>query len=118
MKTILIVEDEFDILSALKMIFTLEQYQILTASNGQLALQMMATRRPDLVLTDWMMPEMDGAELCHRMKADPALAGIPIIMMSAGLSAPQGSRLWNRFLSKPVEIEDLLALVEQYLTTA
>jgi CheY-like chemotaxis protein len=116
MKTILIVDDEFDILSALKMIFTLEQYQVLTASNGRAALHVLTDNRPDLILTDWMMPEMDGIELCRLVRSDPKIARIPLIMMSAARSAPDGESHWNQFLSKPVEVEALLALVKQFLT--
>ncbi len=115
MKTILIVDDEFDILSALKMIFALEQYQVLTASNGRAALHVLTDNQPDLILTDWMMPEMDGTELCRLVKADSAIAHIPIVMMSAAPRAPDGDVYWDKFLRKPVEIDLLLALVKSYI---
>jgi CheY-like chemotaxis protein len=114
MKTILIVDDELDILSALELIFTIERYRVLTASNGLTALNLLSHSRPDVILTDWMMPEMDGVTFCRAVRSDPALSDIPIIVSSAAPAAPLGAAYWNRFLSKPVEIADLLALVHEF----
>lgn len=116
MKTILIVDDELDILSALEIIFTIAQYRVLTAANGLIALALLSHSRPDVILTDWMMPEMDGVAFCRAVRNDPTLSTIPIIVSSAAPSAPVGASYWNRFLSKPVEIVDLLALVHEYAT--
>ena len=116
MKTILIVDDENDILSALEIVFRIEQYEVLTAANGRLALDLLNDNHPDVILTDWMMPEMDGVAFCRAVRSDPALSTIPIIVSSASPAVPVGKAYWNRFLSKPVEIEDLLALVHEYAT--
>jgi CheY-like chemotaxis protein len=114
MKTILIVDDELDILSALKAIFTIEQYQVFTATNGRVAMEVLQHVHPDVILTDWMMPEMNGVELCREVRSDPNLTGIPIVVSSAAATHPQGQPYWDHFLSKPVEIRDLLDLIRDF----
>jgi len=116
MKMILIVDDENDILSALEIVFTIEQYRVLTAANGRAALDLLIYNHPDVILTDWMMPEMDGIAFCRAVRSDPTLSGIPIIVSSAAPSLPAGTAYWNHFLSKPVEIPSLLALVQTFVT--
>ena len=58
-------------------------YSVVTASSGAEALDVAAAERPDLILLDVMMPEMDGFECCRRLKSDPALASIPVVMVTA-----------------------------------
>ena len=69
MHSILLVDDEPEILAAWRLILENEGYEVGCASNGAEAVARMRSVVPDLIITDWMMPVMDGAELCRRLKA-------------------------------------------------
>lgn len=83
-KTILIVDDHADIRRLIRMTLEFEDFNIHEVGDGDAALGLAATTRPDVVLLDVMMPgAIDGLEVCRRMKADPALAGTQVILLSA-----------------------------------
>src|SRR5687768_9834911 len=85
MSTILIVEDDIHIRNVLAEVLEDEGYTTLGAANGWLALETLAsTSRPDLIITDIMMPVMDGLRMCASVQSNPATASIPIMVMSAG----------------------------------
>lgn len=85
MKKILIVDDQIEVRELVQVTLEIGDYQILTAENGQEALELAQTEYPDIILMDIMMPgsEVDGLEACRRLKANPATAGITIVMLSA-----------------------------------
>ena len=114
MKTVLVVDDEMDIVSAVRSILESEGYSVITAVNGALALEAMRASRPDCAIVDLMMPVMDGLELMRVAKADEALRKIPIVLMSA--ADPRGKQEdygWVAFLHKPFRISALLRAIEQ-----
>ncbi|MFY2561105.1 response regulator [Corallococcus terminator] len=115
MKRLLIVDDELAIVEALQDILSVEGYGILTAFNGAEGLQRMAEVRPDLVLLDLMMPVMDGREMLRRMRDDPALRTIPVVVMSAGRISEEERRSSARFLAKPFELDLLLETIAELL---
>jgi DNA-binding response OmpR family regulator/anti-sigma regulatory factor (Ser/Thr protein kinase) len=78
----LVVDDNVDLQNFLRGELS-DQYCVMTASNGRIALEKMERRQPDIILTDLMMPEMDGIELCRRVKSDEKYAAIPLIVISA-----------------------------------
>ena len=120
MSTILIVEDDTHIRTVLAELLEDEGYTTLGAANGRLALQALAsTSRPDLIITDIMMPVMDGLRLCASVQADPATASIPIMVMSAGTNQhlTDGCR-YAAFLAKPFQITTVLDMVSTVLTRA
>ncbi len=82
---LLLVDDSEDFLDYLSGILSSE-YNVITATDGQAALNKMETLRPDIVLTDVMMPNMDGNELCRKIKANPATTHIPVVMLTARLT--------------------------------
>jgi CheY-like chemotaxis protein len=111
-KTILVVDDELDIVDVLSDLLTAEGYRVITASNGREGLTRLAEARPDLVLLDRMMPVVDGAEMLRLMREDASLGGIPVVMMSAA----EGRRLSQElgcaaFLKKPFDLGTLLDTV-------
>jgi CheY-like chemotaxis protein len=113
--TVLVVDDEFDILEALKGILELEGYRVRGAPNGALALRAMQESPPDLVLADLMMPVMDGLELLKAARSDPRLAQVPVVLMSAlRPKVPQSEYGWRAFLQKPFDLDALLRLVAEH----
>ena len=80
---ILLVDDQLANLDVLRHVLEREGYQVLLAPNGEVALRNAARALPDLILLDVTMPEMDGHEVCRRLKADAATADIPVIFCTA-----------------------------------
>lgn len=83
MPTALVVDDEFGIVDVLETILTDEGYRVLTACNGKQGLERLSTERPDVVLLDFMMPILGGAEMLAAMASEPAYQAIPVIMISS-----------------------------------
>ena len=81
--TILVVKDDQPVLELLVELLEPEGYQVFSATSAKRALELTATVRADLILCDVVMPEMNGLELCHRLKSDPETASIPVMMVSA-----------------------------------
>ncbi len=112
MKTILIVEDEQAIAEMLAAILEETDYQVVIAGNGQEAWAKLETTRPDLILSDIMMPIMDGRTLCKKLQAHPTYRSIPRVLMSAAydsVSPSDGNPA--AFLKKPFALQELLATV-------
>lgn len=120
MKTILLVEDEFGIAGVLCLLLEDEGYRVLSAANGRQGLDRLAENRPDLVVSDFMMPLMDGATLGRAMREDPAYKDIPLIMMSAVPEEAVRAHFdgYTAFLRKPFAISDFFALVARILGDA
>lgn len=114
MSKLLIVDDEVAILEALMDILEVEGYAVSTASNGAEGLASVGKSRPDLILLDLMMPVMDGQEMLRRLKDDPSLRTIPVVVMSAG-RVNKSDLHGSHFLAKPFELDDLLDTVAKEL---
>lgn len=80
---ILVVEDEESLLRLESILLTSKGYDVVGARNGRQALEVILTDRPDLVLLDIMLPEIDGFEVCSRIKSNPETERIPVIMVTA-----------------------------------
>ncbi len=117
-QTILVVDDEGDILELLKYNLEKDGYRILTARNGRDALEH-AKSGPDLVVLDVMMPEMDGWEVCKSLRRNPATNRIPIIFLTAKDSEVDevvGLELGAEdYIKKPVKVRTLLARIRRVL---
>jgi CheY-like chemotaxis protein len=116
MSVVLVIDDEPGFLSIMQVILERAGYQVLFAEHGQEGLDMIYEHRPDLVLLDEMMPGISGGEVCAKIKSDPDVAAIPIVMHSAAPSACAPAYLQeigaNAALLKPclpVEILDTVA---------
>jgi CheY-like chemotaxis protein len=114
-KLVLVVDDEFDVLSAYTMLFEYRGFRVRTAGNGAEALALAARETPDIVLSDMMMPVMDGAELCMRWRADPALRDIPFILASAGILRPDLAVPYDTFFKKPIRFDVLLEEINKLI---
>jgi len=116
MKTILIVEDEPEMRRNLATLLRLERFQVLTAENGRVGLQLALREPPDLILCDVMMPELDGHAMLKALRDDPATLNVPFIFLTAkGEKADLRSGMnlgADDYLTKPVARADLLNAVE------
>lgn len=117
MRTILVVEDEFGIADVLTSVLEDEGYRVYAAGNGRRGLERLAEVKPDLVVLDFMMPLMDGAAMGQAMRADPAHAPVPIVMISSVPEAVVRARFdgYAAFLRKPFRIPTFLDLVVRTL---
>jgi len=108
-KSILIVDDEFGLAEMLREMLRESGYDVTLAINGRLALEILGEGTVDLVLTDMMMPVMDGAELAAAMRRDEKHHATPIIMMTSLPTAlPQPEGLFDAVLRKPFTPDLLL----------
>ena len=116
MRTILVVEDEWAIADWLQAMRDDAGYRVFTASNGKKALEVLAEHRPDLLLTDFMMPVMDGPALIRAMRQDGS-SNIPVVVLSSLPEATVRDRVEgiNGFLRKPFSEVDLLRMVSRSL---
>jgi DNA-binding NarL/FixJ family response regulator len=122
MKKILVIEDEPEMRRNLATILRLENFQPLTAENGRLGLESVRTHKPDLILCDVMMPELDGYGVIAALRADAETVSIPFIFLTAKGEKPDiraGMNLGaDDYLTKPVGKADLLAAIRSRLERA
>jgi two-component system alkaline phosphatase synthesis response regulator PhoP/two-component system response regulator VicR len=118
---ILAVDDEKHIVRLVQITLEKEGYELITASNGREALEKVAAEKPDLVVMDVMMPEMDGLEALSKMKNDPATASIPVIMLTAKAQDSDVFRGWQSgadlYLTKPFNPSELVTFVKRIFDT-
>ena len=117
MKTILVVDDELANAEVLSLILEDEGYRVFCAANGRQGLQRIAEVRPDLVVLDFMMPIMSGAEMGKALRADPATRSIKILMNSSlpeSAVSPHFSG-YDRFLRKPYNVDAALQMMSELL---
>ena len=117
--TILTADDDPQLLRLVSRNLELEDYEVITASNGQQALEMIESQMPDLVLLDVMMPKMDGFTVCQRVRA---FSAVPIILITArgqDQDKVRGLDLGaDDYLTKPFSVDELLARVRAVLRRA
>ena len=120
MKKILIVDDEAGFTRLMKL--TLQktgEYEVTEENEGARALETARRVRPDLILMDIVMPDVDGGDAASRIRKDPALAHIPIVFLTAIVSqqeaTPGGLIGGFPFLSKPVSLNALIACIKKQL---
>jgi CheY-like chemotaxis protein len=117
MKTILLVEDEPGIAEMLVIVLEIERYKVVAVANGVEALEALKAQKPDLILTDVMMPLMGGPELCQLVRADPSLADIPIIFQTSVEEWAVRERFndFDAFFVKPYEVKGFLACIARLM---
>ncbi len=118
--TVLIVEDEFAIADLLEMALTDEGYRVVRAANGRQGLERLAEDPPDLVISDFMMPVLDGAGLVQAMRQSEGQREVPFIIISSMPEANVQARIdgYAAFVRKPFQIAALMQLVATILQTA
>lgn len=115
-KKILIVDDEEDILNFLELVLREKGYEVVTAGSGHDALTRAQLERPDLVLLDIMMPQMDGWEVLKLLRIDDETASIPVAMLSARTEARDRVQGLQEgaidYICKPFSLQELLTKIE------
>ena len=119
MRTILVGDGEVTVAEMLRVTLEDEGYRVVIAGDGKEALDRLPEICPDLVLSDVMMPALDGRQLAKAMADDPALRHIPLVLMSAGGEWIVKDRCqYTAFVAKPFELNSLLNQIEEVLQAA
>ncbi|MGB5190344.1 response regulator [Robiginitalea sp.] len=114
--TILVVDDDTPIRSLLRQELTDAGYKVKEAANGKAALDAVRLKKPDLIILDVMMPEINGFDVAAVLKNDPATMDIPIIILSIVQDKERGFRIGvDRYLTKPIDTEKLFHEVDELL---
>lgn len=117
---VLLVDDEVSSADVLALILAGEGYEVTVAANGRQALDRVEAARPDLLVADFMMPGMNGAELVRELRASPLYEKLPVLMMSGAPEAalrPYGVS-YQAFIRKPFQLDAFLAAVRRLLPAA
>ena len=118
---ILIVEDVPNVLELLEVTLRFKGYAVLTAHNGEEALEVIARQRPVLIITDILMPKLDGYAFVQKLRLNPATRSIPVVFLSATYVTPEDKEFAlslgaSRFMEKPIDTEDFLLTVAELVT--
>ena len=118
---ILVVEDVPNVLELLEVTLRFKGYPVVSARNGQEALEQVQKEHPALIITDILMPKMDGYTLAHRLRTNPQTRQIPLIFLSATYVTPEDKKFAIslgavRFIEKPIDTEEFLLTVAELLT--
>ncbi len=112
-RTVLVVDDDPSVRTLLEMVLQVEGFEVQCAPNGERALEMVAERRPDVVIVDVMMPGLDGRALTRQLRDDPITRDLPIVICSALADDPEQWQAWasgaNSFIPKPFDVDALVA---------
>ena len=118
-RRVLIADDEPNIVTALEFLLQRSGFEVLVAQNGEEALRLIDAERPDLVLLDVMMPLKNGYDVCRRVREQPALRHIKVVMLTAkGREAEMDKGLAagaDLYVTKPFSTSDLMAKIEGLL---
>jgi twitching motility two-component system response regulator PilG len=118
-KKILIVEDEESLLKLESILLISKGFEVKGVSNGRAALEAVAEDKPDLVLLDIMLPEIDGFEVCRQLKSDPATRHIPVIMLTAKKSREdmvRGEKVGaDWYITKPFKSAMVIETIQRFL---
>lgn len=121
MPRILIVDDEPNIVLALELLMKREGYETRSVGDGERAVEATEAFRPDLILLDVMMPRLDGFEVCQRIRSDPALKGVFIVMLTAKgreVEREKGLALGaDLYITKPFSTREVVRKVKELLAS-
>lgn len=118
MRTILVADDEPSVREFFGLLLQNEGYRCLEASDASTCLKLAGEEKPDLILLDWMMPDVDGMDALRILKSRPSTREIPVVMVTALDGLPQIALATEEgadgYLTKPIEAEDLLSVVRRF----
>jgi len=121
-KTILVVEDNSKDLTLIRDMLKVSGYETIEATDGKQGIELAKRNKPDLILLDIMMPEMDGYTACYAIKRDKATKAIPVIMVTGldySLNKKLGKDLGaDGYVTKPLVLQELLDVIHRFLPTS
>lgn len=117
---ILVVEDVPNVLELLEVTLRFKGYAVISARNGEEALEVIVKQRPALIVTDILMPKLDGYAFVQKLRLDPVTRSIPVIFLSATYVTPEDKEFAlslgaSRFMEKPIDTEDFLLTVAELI---
>lgn len=117
-KKIMIVDDEESLIELVKALLEGENYEVITAMDGEECLEKLKTEKPDLILLDMMMPGMSGREVCERVRADPKIKNLKIAFLTVAKFSEVGKDVLERmnvldYITKPFDNKDLIRRVKK-----
>lgn len=121
-KLVLVVDDEDMTRQMIVMFLKMSGHECTEAENGVVALEQVATQKPDAIILDVMMPEMDGITMCKKLRKNPASAAIPVLMLSgrsqlgAELDGMEAGA--NAYMRKPMDPKEMLVILNELMTQA
>ncbi|HEV3232632.1 MAG TPA: response regulator [Candidatus Dormibacteraeota bacterium] len=117
--TVLLVDDDPQLTHVVSMFFEIEGYAVLVARGGRQALDILTQTRPDIVLLDLMMPDVDGLEVCRQIRADPRMKDLPVAVFTAAEMRQEelmGAGA-DSFIVKPYSLDGLKKVVEELIAS-
>ena len=120
-KQILLVDDERDLVYYTKLFLEDQGYEVLTAYDGQEALEVLEDHRPDLIVLDVAMPRLSGWDVLSKMQEDPEKLDIPVLMLTARSEDADKAKGWRLgitwYQTKPFELDELAMVIERILSS-
>lgn len=115
MRTILIIEDDYSLLEGLQLYLEMEGFRTLTATNGSSGVELAIKHRPDIVLTNFQMPGLDGLDVLRALRSDPVLSNVPVLFFTANHQLSVRDRALqagaDAFLRKPFSTRELIDMI-------
>ena len=122
MPNVLVVDDDQDMRDLIELVLRRSELDVVAVGSPLAALDVVTSTRFDLAVLDWSMPQMDGGELCARLREVPELAGLPILILTAYADSATRDRAFEAgatdFMSKPFTLKDLRGVVASLLARA
>ena len=119
MPKVLLIEDEAPIRTTLSRFLRLEGLEVLAAENGAQGVDLALAEKPDLIICDLLMPELDGYQVLSTLRANPATAAIPFVLLTASAAPEEHQAGLQRgaaaFLTKPFHLDDVRAAIARFI---
>jgi two-component system, cell cycle response regulator DivK len=119
---VLYIEDNFDNMTLVRRVLEIEGYEVIAAMTGREGLAKAQESRPDIIITDINLPDIDGYEITNSLKKDKATAHIPVVAMTANVMQKDRDNVFGAgcdgYITKPIDIDELPIQIESYLKGA
>ena len=116
---ILYIEDNFDNMTLVRRVLEIEGYEVIAAETGQEGLAKAKESKPDIIITDINLPDIDGYQVTDRLKSDKNTAHIPVVAMTANVMKKDRENVFlagcDAYISKPIDIDALPSQIESFL---